>query len=440
MIEHDGLPVDVIGDQRKIRQAISNLTANAIQNTSEGAVKVEMYVASEIDSHVEIEVTVSDTGVGFSAKRLDILFRELEQVQSEGEILGNVTVSEEKRIENGPENEENKRTLGLGLAVVARIIKNMGGQLRLKSEEGKGSRFVLQFPFALPAADSQDSRPRTLPRASSTASSETATGDGRQMVTPPDQTGEVTLIDRGSARRHSTELNTSLSRKNSTESFNSKRSLRSMVSNQSQSSQRSEADRLIDAISDNHMTPPSTASDRKHNRGSTGSRPQLTQRHSTSAAVSNGRPQHERAKSVEAVPVPEHHRELYVGPPGQANVPQQRTPIRPLRVPDGFEGYSPTLQDQRVLGSEVDLGEQGTSETRDGSPTADNMHVLVAEDDPVNSRIIQKRLEKVGHQVQLTVNGEECSSMYGEKSGHFDVVLMDMQVSRNMSDDECIKT
>jgi CheY-like chemotaxis protein len=56
------------------------------------------------------------------------------------------------------------------------------------------------------------------------------------------------------------------------------------------------------------------------------------------------------------------------------------------------------------------------------------MRVLVAEDDPVNSRIIKKRLEKLGHDVYLTVNGEECAGTYGEKTGFFDIVLMDMQV------------
>jgi len=60
---------------------------------------------------------------------------------------------------------------------------------------------------------------------------------------------------------------------------------------------------------------------------------------------------------------------------------------------------------------------------------ADNMRVLIAEDDPINSRIIQKRLEKLQHRPYLTVNGEECASIYGEKPGHFDVILMDMQVS-----------
>jgi len=128
-------------------------------------------------------------------------------------------------------------------------------------------------------------------------------------------------------------------------------------------------------------------------------------------------------------PIPEHLREIQVGPPGEAHVPDQRTPIRPLRVPGEFEGNSPTTADNDTIAPRV-LGEvKDIPETTDASPTVDHMRVLVAEDDPVNSRIMKKRLEKLGHEVFLTTNGEECSSLYGEKSGYFDAVLMDMQVS-----------
>ena len=64
--------------------------------------------------------------------------------------------------------------------------------------------------------------------------------------------------------------------------------------------------------------------------------------------------------------------------------------------------------------------------------TADCLHVLVAEDDPINSKIMRKRLEKLGHRVHLTVNGEECSTAFGEQPKAFDVVLMDMQVSHSI--------
>ena len=60
------------------------------------------------------------------------------------------------------------------------------------------------------------------------------------------------------------------------------------------------------------------------------------------------------------------------------------------------------------------------------------MRVLVAEDDPVNSKIVKKRLEKLEHTVFLTVNGEDCASAFGERPKDFDVVLMDMQVSNHV--------
>lgn len=60
--------------------------------------------------------------------------------------------------------------------------------------------------------------------------------------------------------------------------------------------------------------------------------------------------------------------------------------------------------------------------------SADAFSILVAEDDPINSRIMKKRLEKLGHKVYCTVNGEECASAHGEDAASFDAVLMDLQV------------
>jgi len=58
----------------------------------------------------------------------------------------------------------------------------------------------------------------------------------------------------------------------------------------------------------------------------------------------------------------------------------------------------------------------------------DKYHVLVAEDDPINSKIMKKRLEKLGHQAYMTVNGEDCASAHGEQASSFDAVLMDLQM------------
>lgn len=424
VVEHPGLPKQVIGDQRRIRQAISNITANAIQNTTHGSVKVQMYLTSRTNEHVEIEVSVADTGAGMSDKKLDSLFRELEQVQSEPiDLLDGPTQPYANRIEGSSEKGDEKRTLGLGLAVVARIIRNMGGQLRLKSEENKGSRFVVSFPFDLPASEAQQ---QTI-TASSTSGSDTPLGEYPSGV--PDETGEVTLVK--SLPRRSSLERAALSRKGSQESLNtSLRSFKSGRSTTSASSQRSEADRLIDAIqapmSDTASAPDRIAGHRTSMKGATSSRPRLEKRSSTSAALTGP-----RSLDNDAL-VPHHMRRLSVNTPGLSQVQDQRTPIKAVRMPD--DGTDDTTSLSATPTKQLPVSDASsnkmlpTSSPRREVPTSKNMRVLVAEDDPVNSRIIQKRLEKLGHETCLTTNGEECSSKHGDFSNCFDVVLMDMQV------------
>jgi signal transduction histidine kinase len=149
VITHPGVPKQVRADQRKLRQAITNVVANAIHHTTKGSVTVEAYVVSRGIADALVEVAVKDTGVGMSSKKMEALFRALEQVQSDDVLSspgGGLGLFQSK--ESPPLHEEN--ALGLGLAIVARILRNMDGHLRVKSEEGKGSRFILQFPFEVP--------------------------------------------------------------------------------------------------------------------------------------------------------------------------------------------------------------------------------------------------------------------------------------------------
>ncbi|KAL5371579.1 hypothetical protein DPSP01_014171 [Paraphaeosphaeria sporulosa] len=242
VVEHPGLPQQCIGDQRRVRQAISNITANAIQNTIQGGVKVEMYVAARPSkTQVDVGVAVTDSGVGMSAKQLDQLFHDLKKVQSEPAALL------EDALDRSTEQlmkQNEKTTLGLGLAVVACIIKKMEGQLRLKSEEGKGSRSVVQFPFDLPdsepqgpaAAERQEGNITPLAGISSTVS----------------EAGERTLIAPDFSRNDSAG-GEAVARKPSVKSMNSAKSLRSFKSASSNRSERSDVDRLLEAIQKPHM-------------------------------------------------------------------------------------------------------------------------------------------------------------------------------------------
>jgi signal transduction histidine kinase len=64
VIEHPGIPQMVHGDQQRVRQAIANVTANAVQNTSTGWVRVELWLQGVLDGKATIEIVVQDTGAG----------------------------------------------------------------------------------------------------------------------------------------------------------------------------------------------------------------------------------------------------------------------------------------------------------------------------------------------------------------------------------------
>lgn len=455
-----GLPTNVIGDQRRVRQVISNVTANAIQNTTEGSVIVEMYLASRKEGKCEVEISVQDTGSGMTSKKLDQLFRELEQVQTEegGGSLDQHMIADAKSLEASKKEGEG-RVLGLGLALVSRIVRNMNGQMRLKSEEGKGSRFVIQFPFDLP--DLEPSQQATKNNGSDQGSV-TPPSSGKPLAlpaTPPAQrpSDEVMLIDRRSPSLERKGERMQMSRRTSNESVKSRRSMGSIRSGKSglsfasANSGRSEADRLIDAIQEPHRVEGHQVYDRRPaSRGSAGaimspksatapaSRPRLDKRHHTTIGTDvSGSPV--RRRSLDSAPDAS-PRELRLNTgnrPGESSVQDSGIPVRPVRVSEEFVPSSPATTSASAGGAMSSAASikslRSRAEQEDlpppGPTDAEHMNVLVAEDDPVNSKIIKKRLEKLGHFVFLTVNGEECSSAYCERSGFFDIVLMDMQVS-----------
>lgn len=425
--DRPGLPRQVIGDQRRVRQAISNVTANAIQNTSSGSVKVDMSVASREENRVEVEISVTDTGIGMTSKKLDALFRELEQVQTEQPGMLAEAIAHNAL----PEPEKNEgRALGLGLAVVARIIRNMSGQLRLKSEEGKGSRFVIVFPFDLPNTEGTQQSIEDSSTAATTPQAKTSSPSS-----DPANDGMLTLVNVApDRRRNSSGAGTPyMSRKNSNDSVNSKNSLRSMNSGQSNFSKssnrsgKSEADRLIEAMQEPHRVEGwSENSVKRSSSRSSGIplRPALEKRHTTNLG-SAGSPSKGRMISSES----DHWRTPGQSRPGESEVMDSGQPIRPVRVPEEYAS-SPIIE--RPISapgfSSIQAKQSLPPAEKPTTPDTQHMRVLVAEDDPVNSRIIKKRLEKLGHEVVLTVNGEDCASTYCDKTDHFDVVLMDMQV------------
>ncbi|KAI1120692.1 hsp90-like protein [Nemania abortiva] len=426
VIEHPGLPRYVHGDYRRVRQAIANVTANAMQNTTEGFIKVECFVIEVLESQVRVEITVHDTGCGMSNEQLDYLFQDLEQVSS-------ADLSESGAVEAPLDQTRKGRTLGLGLAVVARIVANMDGQLRLKSEEGKGSRFVIQVPFELPSSDALEK----LGENDSTvdAASDATTLASVTNTLPPTQAGEVMLVDQKNATT-ATSSTRSITKSRSFDETTSVNSLKSGGSGGARSN-KSDADRLIDAI----QTPfaPSEADEEAAHI----QRNKVRHRHSMTSTSSLLSPDASQELTAQISPGEKHPllrpSTLNTGQvantqPGVCPVQDSNAPIRPVKMPDEYLDQSTQPQagqSSRVLfelpeSPARDKDEMRTSAHLNTNP--DELRVLVAEDDPVNMKILTKRLEKAGHKVFPAVNGEDCATVYKEKSSKFDIILMDMQM------------
>ena len=419
VIEHPGLPKFVYGDQRRVRQAVANVTANAVQHTAEGFVRIELYSYEVQDNRQVVEIVVQDSGRGMNGDQLDALFRDLEQVSSElDEALPANKQAEEK--------PSDARTLGLGLAVVARIVRNMDGQLRLKSDEGKGSRFVIQLPFELPSSEMSDPGPGETTATASTAPSVSTTR-------PPTHDGEVMLVDRTKAVIGGDHT---LVERKSLEEVASITSHRSVTSKGSAVSFKSDADRLIDAI----QTPlalgePESEHTSRQRRNSKGAYYQPIDRPTTLSrrATQDG----ELSRSASA---PEFGKdETTVTPVGMQFVTDTKTPIKPLKVPDEYQDVPEQPQPSETSGVlfEIPDKQRETATVQPAKPASSSqgpstLQILVAEDDPINMKILRKRLEKTGHTVFHAGNGEDCATIYKEKPKGFDVVLMDMQVTTQL--------
>ncbi|MBB4658485.1 response regulator [Parvularcula dongshanensis] len=122
-----GLPEHLVGDGGRLRQVITNLVGNAVKFTDKGHVLVEV-TGSDEGERAALRLSVTDTGIGIPADKLDRIFEKFEQVDG----------SSSRRYEG----------TGLGLAISRSIVELAGGTLKAESELGRGSTFY--FDIALP--------------------------------------------------------------------------------------------------------------------------------------------------------------------------------------------------------------------------------------------------------------------------------------------------
>jgi len=114
---------DIIADERKIKQVLVNLLANAMKFTPDGG-RVSITVVPEGDDGVRF--TVQDSGVGISEEDIPLLFQPFQQLDSE--------------------LSRKYPGTGLGLSLCRRFVEMHGGRIWVESELKAGSRFIFVLP------------------------------------------------------------------------------------------------------------------------------------------------------------------------------------------------------------------------------------------------------------------------------------------------------
>ena len=128
-VDWPAAPLQVLGNPRRLVQAIANLLFNAAKFTPRAG-RVALAVRAD---GAQALVTVTDSGIGIAPEHLERVFGMFEQVR--GERAGG-----------------SDSGLGIGLALVRQIVEMHGGTVRARSAgPGAGSRFEIRIPLAAPA-------------------------------------------------------------------------------------------------------------------------------------------------------------------------------------------------------------------------------------------------------------------------------------------------
>lgn len=388
----DDLPAAVIGDSRKVRTVVSNLVANSVKFTEKGFIEVTVRTFTPPEGqdaikpgHVAIEIIIADSGCGIPTDKLERMFVTLEGAEE---------IRDDSQITNST-------GLGLGLAVVARIVEQLGGQLRAESEVDVGSRFFF------------------------TSQMLEYTG------------GTIATIGTGTRSKPSSVQSGSIVSKPRTRSSGSGSAMSHRSGRSGQSANVSEIDSFVHDFGASHMVSGVGPDDRRLREAEARmSRPGTfpvtdssypvrpskmegdIESNTSGQSTSSPPPRSPPALSRPQLGGPRHtthgsHRK-------QASItasphPQRSTSLRDPLHPDA-------MSESRRSSADKGKGEGGDGDARRKA----RLRVLVVEDDAINSQILQKRLEMDKHLVKAVTNGQEAVDCL-DSDWAFDAVLMDIQ-------------
>lgn len=124
----------LVGSALHLRQILINIISNGIKyNRSGGKVYVHTEEVSADKENALFRFEIRDTGIGMSQKYLEHLYEPFTQENSDART--------------------NYKGTGLGMAITKKLVEQMNGRIEVESEPGKGTRFILEIPLEISAAE-----------------------------------------------------------------------------------------------------------------------------------------------------------------------------------------------------------------------------------------------------------------------------------------------
>ncbi|ARU16203.1 hybrid sensor histidine kinase/response regulator [Croceicoccus marinus] len=130
------LPEFVRGDQKRLRQVLINLVSNAIKFTDSGQVTLKVAYRNDLAIF-----EIADTGIGIGPDDIDHIF---DPFHSRSDELAK------------------RPGVGLGLSITQALVQVMGGEIRVESRLGEGSRFTVRLMLSQPQSHPADTTPTTV--------------------------------------------------------------------------------------------------------------------------------------------------------------------------------------------------------------------------------------------------------------------------------------
>ena len=122
----ENLPTSLYGDEKHIRQVLSNITSNAIKYTKEGGVTISVKFKQKAEKKIDLLIDISDTGIGISEEDLKHIFDAFRRVNE----VQNATI----------------QGTGLGLAITKELVDLLKGRINVSSKQHVGTTFSISIP------------------------------------------------------------------------------------------------------------------------------------------------------------------------------------------------------------------------------------------------------------------------------------------------------